>query len=44
MAMHRLCFSTYIVDMKECDALESKSTIEEVSLLKNIPMTTCGAF
>jgi hypothetical protein len=37
--MDRLCFSTYIVDMKECDAPESNSTTVEVSLTKNIPMT-----
>jgi hypothetical protein len=42
-AMGRLCFATYAVDMKECDALESNSTTAEVSLTKNIPMTTSGA-
>jgi hypothetical protein len=29
-----LCFSTYTIDMKECDAPESISTIVEVSLTK----------
>jgi hypothetical protein len=41
--MGRLCFSTYVVDMKECDALESNNTTIEVSLIKNKPMTTFGA-
>jgi hypothetical protein len=41
--MGRLCFSMYAVDMKECDAPKSNSTTVEVSLLKNIPMTTSGA-
>jgi hypothetical protein len=30
--------------MKECDAPESNSTTAEVSLMKNVPMTTSGAF
>jgi hypothetical protein len=30
--------------MKECDASESNSTIAEVSLMRNLPMTTLGAF
>jgi hypothetical protein len=42
-AMGRLCFLTYAVDMKECDAPESNSTTADVSLMKNIPMTTSGA-
>jgi hypothetical protein len=29
--------------MKECDALESNNTTAEVSLMRNIPMTTSGA-
>jgi hypothetical protein len=41
--MGRLCFSTYAVDMKECDAPESNNTTAEVSLMKNVPMTTSGA-
>jgi hypothetical protein len=39
-ARGRLCFPTYATDMKECDALELNSTTAEVSLIKNIPMTT----
>jgi hypothetical protein len=42
--MGRLCFSIYAADMKEFDALESNNTIVEVSLTKNVPMTTSGAF
>jgi hypothetical protein len=42
-AMRRLCFTTYVADMKECDAPESNSTTAKVSLMKNIPMTTSGA-
>jgi hypothetical protein len=41
--MGRLCFSTYEVDMKECDAAESNNTTAKVSLTKNIPMTMSGA-
>jgi hypothetical protein len=41
--MGRLCFSTYAVDMKECDALESNSITAEVVLMKNIPKTTSEA-
>jgi hypothetical protein len=41
--MGRLCFSTYAVDMKECDALESNNTTAEMSLIENVPMTTSGA-
>jgi hypothetical protein len=41
--MGRLCFSTYVADMKECDALESNNTTSEVSLMKNIPMITSEA-
>jgi hypothetical protein len=41
--MGRLCFLTYAVDMKECDAPELNSTTVEVSLMKNVPMTTSGA-
>jgi hypothetical protein len=41
--MGRLCFSTYAVDMKECDAPESNSTTAEMLLMKNIPMITSGA-
>jgi hypothetical protein len=41
--MGRLYSSTYAADMKECDALESNNTTAEVSLMKNIPMTTFGA-
>jgi hypothetical protein len=41
--MGRLCFSTYIADMKEYDAPESNNTTAEVSLTKNILMTTSGA-
>jgi hypothetical protein len=41
--MGRLCFSTYAADMKENDAPESNSTTAEVSLMKNIPMTTSRA-
>jgi hypothetical protein len=29
--------------MKECDAPESNNTTVEVSLMRNIPMTTSGA-
>jgi hypothetical protein len=43
MAMGRFCFSTYAVDMKECDAPESNSTTTEVALMKNIPRRTHGA-
>jgi hypothetical protein len=42
-AMGRLCFSTYVADMKECDAPESNSTTAEMLLTENIPMTTSGA-
>jgi hypothetical protein len=42
-AMGRLRFSTYAADMKECDAPESNSTTVEMSLMKNVPMTTSGA-
>jgi hypothetical protein len=42
-AMGRLCFSTYVADMKECDAPESNSTTVEMSLTENVPMTTFGA-
>jgi hypothetical protein len=42
--MGRLCFSTYAVDMKECDAPESNSTTIELSLTKILPMTTSEAF
>jgi hypothetical protein len=42
-AMDRLCLSTNATDMKECDALETDNTTVEVSLLKNVPMTTSGA-
>jgi hypothetical protein len=42
-ARGRLCFSTYVADMKECDALESNGTTVEVSLMRNIPMTTSGS-
>jgi hypothetical protein len=42
-AMGRLCFSTYVVDIKECDALESNSTTAEVVFMKNISRTTSGA-
>jgi hypothetical protein len=41
--MGRLGFSIYVADIKECDAPESNSTTTEVSLTKNIPMTTSGA-
>jgi hypothetical protein len=41
--MGRLYFSTYAVDMKECDAPESNITTAEVLLMKNKPMTTSGA-
>jgi hypothetical protein len=41
--MGRLCFSTYATDMKEFDATESNNTTAEVSLMKNVPMTTSGA-
>jgi hypothetical protein len=41
--MDRLCFSTYEVDIKEYDAPESNSTTAEVSLMKNISMTTSRA-
>jgi hypothetical protein len=41
--MGRLFFSTYAADMKECDAPESNSTTAEVSLMKNVPITTSGA-
>jgi hypothetical protein len=41
--MGRLCFFTYLADIKECDALESSSTIAEVGLMKNIPRTTSVA-
>jgi hypothetical protein len=42
-AKGRLCFSTYITDMKECDAPKSNSTTTEVPLMKNILMTMSGA-
>jgi hypothetical protein len=42
--MGRLYFSTYTIDMKECDAPESNSTTVEVALMKDIPRTTCRAF
>jgi hypothetical protein len=42
-ARGRLCFPTYAADMKECDAPESNSTTAEVSLTRNIPMTTSRA-
>jgi hypothetical protein len=41
--MGRLCFSTYAMDMKEYIAPESNIITAEVSLAKNIPMTTSGA-
>jgi hypothetical protein len=41
--MGRLYFSTYEADMKECNAPELNSTTAEVSLMKNIPMTTSRA-
>jgi hypothetical protein len=41
--MGRLCFSTYAMDMKECNAPESNNITAEVPLMKNIPMTTSGA-
>jgi hypothetical protein len=41
--MGRLYFLTYAADMKECDAPKSNYTTIEVSLTKNIPMTTSGA-
>jgi hypothetical protein len=41
--MGRLYFSTYAADIKECDAPELNNTTVEVSLIKNIPMTTFGA-
>jgi hypothetical protein len=41
--MDRLCFSTYVVDMKECDAPESNSITAEELLTRNILMTTSGA-
>jgi membrane-bound ClpP family serine protease len=41
--MGRLCFSTYVVDIKECDAPESNNTTTELSLTRNIPMTTSEA-
>jgi hypothetical protein len=41
--MDILCFSTYPIDMKECDAPESNSTTAEVSLMRNIPRTTSEA-
>jgi hypothetical protein len=40
--MGRICFPTYAVDIKECDAPESNNTTAEVSLTKNIPMTNSG--
>jgi hypothetical protein len=42
--MNILYFSTYATDMKECDAPESNSITAKVSLRRNIPMTTFGAF
>jgi hypothetical protein len=42
-ARGRLCFQTYAVDMKECDAPGSNNTTAEVSLMRNIPMTTSRA-
>jgi hypothetical protein len=42
-ARGRFYFSTYATDMKECDAPVSNNTTTEVSLMKNIPMTTSGA-
>jgi hypothetical protein len=38
-----LWFLIYATDMKECDAPESNSITTEVSLMRNIPMTTSGA-
>jgi hypothetical protein len=43
-AMGRLCFSTYAANMKECDASELNSITAEVSLMRNVPMTTSGSF
>jgi hypothetical protein len=34
---------TYTMNMKECNAPESNNTTAEVSLMKNIPLTTSGA-
>jgi hypothetical protein len=42
-ARGRLRFSRYVVDMKECNAPESNNTTVEVSLMKNIAMTTFEA-
>jgi hypothetical protein len=42
--MGRLCFSTYAADMKECDALESNSTIAVVSLTKKYTKDNVGSF
>jgi hypothetical protein len=41
--MGRLCFLTYVADMKECDAIELNNTAVEVALMKNIPRITSGA-
>jgi hypothetical protein len=41
--MSKLCFSTYAVDMKECDASESNSTTIVAAFTRNIPRTTFGA-
>jgi hypothetical protein len=38
-----LYFSTYATDMKECDVLESNTTIAEVALTRNISRTTSRA-
>jgi hypothetical protein len=43
MAMGRLCFSIYAIDMKEYNAPELNSTTTEVALMRNIPRTTSGA-
>ena len=37
------CFFMKVYAMKECEALESKSTVAEFELTGNIPITTSGA-
>jgi hypothetical protein len=36
----KLCLAANFVDMKECDAPESKSTIARTELTRNSPSTT----
>jgi hypothetical protein len=38
-----LCILTKACEMKECEALESKSTVAEIELTLNVPNITSGA-